>query len=403
VRRLLVLLLALLTAVAAANITVRFPVDGKYRVWTAPDFSTSREEGTAIEGESYEFTGVLSEYLFVYNGGTGNIWVTKTRDIKRDWYPRDEELRLAGTVRIRVEHEGRPVKAASVRINGGTPRVIDEAAEGVATFENVRLGEIKVEASFKLGRRDRVRRQSFELPARRDEREPTFVFALTDKVDTIAAPVSVPTPEKTPAATPKAASKEGTRSVGSLLGSILVFVLTLAGAGALLYFGLKWVQNNQEKTAGALNKIGVPMDPVVTDPVAPDPPTAAPVVAGPPQPIVLDPSATPDTPMDLTPPVAAIVLTGGGDPRFVDSQGMPWPIPDGVSTVGRELSNPLNFNGEQTLSRRHAEVVRNGTSVIVRDAGSTNGTFVNGQKVMGDTVLKPGDQVQFGAVRLRFE
>lgn len=404
-RRLLVLLLALLTAVAAANITVRFPVDGKYRVWTAPDYSTSREDGTLVEGDTYEFSGVLSEYLFAYNEATGNVWVTKTRSVEKDWYPNDEELRLAGTVKIRVEHEGRPVKAASVRINGGTPRVIDEAAQGVATFENVRLGEIKVEASFKVGRRDRLRRQSFELPVRRDEREPIFVFALTDKVETIAPPATPAVTEKAPAATPKASPSAGGRSVSSIIGSFLVFVLTLAGAGALLYFGLKWVQNNQEKTQDALSKIGVPMDPVVSDPtpdpaVAPVPPAAQ---SGPPTPIMLDPNVAPDPVVDLTPPTAAIILTGGSDPRFVDAQGMPWPIAEGVSTVGRELSHPLNFNGEQTLSRRHAEVVRQGGNVIVRDVGSTNGTFVNGQKVMSDTVLRPGDQVQFGAVRLRFE
>jgi pSer/pThr/pTyr-binding forkhead associated (FHA) protein len=35
--------------------------------------------------------------------------------------------------------------------------------------------------------------------------------------------------------------------------------------------------------------------------------------------------------------------------------------------------------------------------------GSTNGTFVNGAQVQGDTTLRNGDAVQFGAVRFRYE
>jgi pSer/pThr/pTyr-binding forkhead associated (FHA) protein len=37
------------------------------------------------------------------------------------------------------------------------------------------------------------------------------------------------------------------------------------------------------------------------------------------------------------------------------------------------------------------------------DHGSTNGTFVNGAKVSGEAFLRPGDEVQFGAIRFRYE
>jgi pSer/pThr/pTyr-binding forkhead associated (FHA) protein len=58
---------------------------------------------------------------------------------------------------------------------------------------------------------------------------------------------------------------------------------------------------------------------------------------------------------------------------------------------------------DPTVSRQHAEIERSGEEVSVRDLGSSNGTFVNGAKLDSERVLCPGDTVQFGAVRYRFE
>jgi pSer/pThr/pTyr-binding forkhead associated (FHA) protein len=71
--------------------------------------------------------------------------------------------------------------------------------------------------------------------------------------------------------------------------------------------------------------------------------------------------------------------------------------------VGREAGNALSLVTESTVSRRHATLVRSGASVAIRDEGSSNGTYVNGVKISSETELKPGDQVQFGEVRFRFE
>jgi hypothetical protein len=53
-------------------------------------------------------------------------------------------------------------------------------------------------------------------------------------------------------------------------------------------------------------------------------------------------------------------------------------------------------------SRRHAEVRRKGDRFWVRDLGSTNGTFVNGVRVYGDQVLRPGDRIEIGDVLVTF-
>jgi pSer/pThr/pTyr-binding forkhead associated (FHA) protein len=64
-------------------------------------------------------------------------------------------------------------------------------------------------------------------------------------------------------------------------------------------------------------------------------------------------------------------------------------------TIGREPSNDIPINDSE-ISRKHARVSRQGDNYAVEDLGSTNGTFVNGQRLMGPHTLKPGEIVSFG-------
>lgn len=49
-----------------------------------------------------------------------------------------------------------------------------------------------------------------------------------------------------------------------------------------------------------------------------------------------------------------------------------------------------------TVSRRHCELVIRDRAVAVRDLNSKNGTFVNGQRVVGEWPLLPGDKLEIG-------
>jgi two-component system cell cycle response regulator len=73
-----------------------------------------------------------------------------------------------------------------------------------------------------------------------------------------------------------------------------------------------------------------------------------------------------------------------------------------VSTLGRGRDCTAYFD-DATLSRVHARVWREGKNFIFEDAGSTNGSFVNGRRV-GGVELSDGDRVRLGAsVVLRFQ
>ena len=59
------------------------------------------------------------------------------------------------------------------------------------------------------------------------------------------------------------------------------------------------------------------------------------------------------------------------------------------------------FLDDVTVSRRHAELSRDGNVFTIRDLGSLNGTFVN-RKRIDSAELEEGDEVQIGKYRMTF-
>jgi len=71
-----------------------------------------------------------------------------------------------------------------------------------------------------------------------------------------------------------------------------------------------------------------------------------------------------------------------------------YPLNADSITVGRDVGNRIMLN-DDSVSRFHAEIVRAGENFLVRDLGSTNGTFLNGLRVKEQLVVD-GDRVGFG-------
>jgi hypothetical protein len=71
------------------------------------------------------------------------------------------------------------------------------------------------------------------------------------------------------------------------------------------------------------------------------------------------------------------------------------------TTVGRVEDNAFQI-AEPSVSSHHAEIILKGNDVVIKDLNSTNGTFINGEKIT-EAVLKPGQTLKFGQVELRLE
>jgi len=63
--------------------------------------------------------------------------------------------------------------------------------------------------------------------------------------------------------------------------------------------------------------------------------------------------------------------------------------------VGREQTADIPISDPE-ISRRHARLFFQNGGYIIEDLGSTNGTFVNGQKISGPYLLRPGEVINFG-------
>ena len=71
------------------------------------------------------------------------------------------------------------------------------------------------------------------------------------------------------------------------------------------------------------------------------------------------------------------------------------------TTVGRVEDNTFQI-ADASVSSRHAEIILQGSELLVRDLNSTNGTFINGEKI-SEAILKSGQTLRFGQVELKIE
>ena len=69
----------------------------------------------------------------------------------------------------------------------------------------------------------------------------------------------------------------------------------------------------------------------------------------------------------------------------------------GEMTIGRAAGCQITLE-DTYISQLHARVSPNGDGIAVEDLGSTNGTYVNRERVTAPTIARSGDRVQFGGV-----
>jgi len=72
-----------------------------------------------------------------------------------------------------------------------------------------------------------------------------------------------------------------------------------------------------------------------------------------------------------------------------------------VTRAGRHPDSEI-FLDDITVSRRHAEIVRNNGGYDLKDVGSLNGTYLNRERIEGAVRLRNGDELQIGKFKLVF-
>lgn len=75
--------------------------------------------------------------------------------------------------------------------------------------------------------------------------------------------------------------------------------------------------------------------------------------------------------------------------------GQVFPLEIEEISIGRDANNQLVIPDPE-VSRRHARIFRHADNYVIEDLGSTNGTFVNGSRLVGPYILRAGETVTLG-------
>jgi hypothetical protein len=204
-------------------------------------------------------------------------------------------------------------------------------------------------------------------------------------------------------------------------------LITQAAILVLVFGVVAWIVRSSARQI----KMSTPPPLALEDPVEPRvTPTAAPA-APPPAPVVSAPPPMPE-PVSVPVAVAAVPIVfpateysesevddmGRSDrasfdfdanlsPRLVIetgpglTAGTELPLETGLS-IGRAATNGLPVD-DAFMSHMHARILRRGPFFYVEDLGSTNGTFVNDQRITGDSQLRVHDELRLGETVLRYE
>ena len=110
----------------------------------------------------------------------------------------------------------------------------------------------------------------------------------------------------------------------------------------------------------------------------------------------------------IMPPIAGPAAPAAGGRLVVQEspvldEGDEFEVDSAPITVGRGSQNDLALAGDEFASARHVRFEPRRDGVWVQDLGSTNGTYVNGVRIVEARRLASGDVVRVGETDLRFE
>lgn len=383
-------------------------VDGATQT-TLPQRFKGKSTTLDTEALGGKFSGAK---LYVMNKDTGNVAIADFSAPKEgDERPvklTADDFQYVRSVKLSVVSEdGKPLENALVNITDGmnTPMtaVITPADQGVATFTDVATGELTVKVQAKGLKR--TIDSDIELPEKR--KTPGF-----DRQVKVAGDVDTLDVKPTAAAPSTKASKSAPApgvSTGSIILQTIAGVIFLAIVIAVIYAILK---SKGVTAKSALNGMGVQFPMEQGSPVADSSVGQSPAPGG-------DPSicefcgqrkdASGNCGCTVAPgasPFGASTGVAQPSPRLIGTQGAYaghiFELTSDSAVIGRDAGNSVALPNDTTASRRHAVIARSNGDFTISDQGSSNGTFVNGSKITQQK-LTPGDEVQIGGTKFRFE
>ena len=418
-------------AAPAKQVTLSPTRPGMYSFWTVDKNGAQSAVGTLAAGQKsapVSLSDMTSE-IHVLDEAVGLLAVYPAEKLKSGAVipvsPAD--FNRVKSVQVAVTASGgKPVEKASVRLtdanNKTVSRILTAADNGVARFDNVPVGKASVSAAYGEAGGPKVTQET-TVTAPKGGGAVELVLALSgDNIPTLAAaapagganaaPASPSTNPAVPANFPAANNADAPAPNNWIVG--VVGLLLLAGG---IVFGVRYAANKGVTVPGVLKQMGVEMPQDAANGTNASLKPAAPVL--PPLPPLGDLPSAGAASGAVAAPLGGVNGAGGsaavypapssvtGNPRLVGLVGPvggeTFPLDAGPLSVGRDAANTLALTQDTTLSRQHARIENTNGTVCIVDAGSSNGTYVNGQKIAGTQTLRPGDELQIGASRFRFE
>jgi hypothetical protein len=327
----------------------------------------------------------------------------------------DSSFTYAQRINIPVQKGGLGVVGAQVTLTDATKSynkttTLQPTDGGLARFDNVPLNK-DLTATVTYGDHKLSVTQSLPPTRTGDGWTPMVVDWADAKTVAVPAPVQVAAAAPSTRGDSADSSSHRDRSevqsnAGPFSGvfSTLVGLLFLGG----IFYGVYWLYQTG-RLKNVLDKLGLNSAVMATEAggAAPSPfdkPAKPPI-----QPIT---DGTAD-------PFGGIGMAGGGmgaapapvatGPRLVATMGTYagsiFPLMGPSTDIGRDPGNPIPLPNDTNTSRRHATLQMTNGQVVLVDNGSSNGTYVNGVRIPGQTPqpLRSGDEVNIGNTRFRFE
>ncbi len=405
------------------KLVVNVPSEGRYLVWlesangqTAflpPNESSAGKVELDIASLKSRFADTFEKTLQgarvgVYDVKYGNLALITVRPNDTSITVTPDTFQYAMRVQVKLQTpDDKPIAAAFVMLTDANNTIhtalLEPTQGGIVSLKRVKLGKVSVLVNYG---NNLTASQEAEIKPERADPVVTLTMVISSGAPVLDIAPTTPAPVAPPSAPEPARAGRPLPVVNTLIG-----LLVLAG---LVYSGYRLWKRKQMSIPDALKKLGIE---VAQEPPVPEPAgqqASKPAVqvpeghcpfCGQPTDPVTGACACSVAPSSATVAAPAAPSTGAV-PRLVGARGAYggtlFEIAGTEVSIGREVGNAVQLDRDNTVSRRHARVIKQGDSWLIRDEGSSNGTWVNGVRITEQT-LRPGDEIQIGATFFRWE